>query len=66
MILLYHNVTVNEDILGRFGKVNLEEFDHSRTCQRSDKIFQTQATVCEQSLMKTGIIAIINSVHTNE
>jgi hypothetical protein len=48
------------------GKLNLEDFDPSRTCQRSDKIFEPQATVCGQPLMKTGIIAIINSVHTNE
>jgi hypothetical protein len=65
MILLYNNVTVNEEILGRFGKVNLEDFDRSRMCQTSDKIFQMQVTVFEQTLMKTVII-IINPVHTNE
>jgi hypothetical protein len=40
-------VTLNEEILGRFGKVNLGDFDRSRMCQTSDKIFQTLATVFE-------------------
>jgi hypothetical protein len=60
-------VIINEEILGRFGKVNLDDFDRSRTCQSLDKIFQTHVTVFERPLMKTGIIIIIiNSVHTNE
>jgi hypothetical protein len=64
--ILYRNVTLNEEFLGRFGKVNLDDFDRSRTCQTPDKIFQTQVTVFERPLMKNGVIIIINSVHTNE
>ena len=66
MKLSYHNVTVNEDILGRFEKVNLDDFDRSRTCHTSNKIFQKQVTVFERPLMKTGIIIVINSVHTKK
>ena len=65
MIVLYHNMALNLVILGWFGKGNLEDFDHSRTCQASDKMFQTQVTVVEHLLITTDTIVVITSILTN-